>query len=659
MLGVLLLMGVTFSLAAQQQSASVTSPDGRLVVTVACIQEKGGVATGGKLMYSATFLGKSVLDTSALSLELDKGSPLGTAVQITSSKQGQGVDEYTLLFQKTSKVHDAYNYLLVHAKEPGEDHRRLDVEFRAYNGGVALRYIVPQQDALAELHLKQEDTEFRLSTDATDWLLALPNYRSSYESEYVKLPTTALSNQGGVSSSFLIGLPMLIHEPGTAWMALMEADIEGNSSMYVTNPSGNWAGHYFVSKLSPSLDHPDFAVQTTLPYQSPWRVLLINDNPGRLVESTIQYDLNPPNRVADTSWIHAGKSSWNWWVNDADANGKPAFNTENMKRYVDFASESGFRYMMLDAGWSGHDLSHLNGKVDVPELVRYAATKHVQVWVWCYSEAVKKQMKEAFPVFEKWGVAGIKIDFINRDDQNEVQFYYDTAREAAEHHLMVDFHGARTPWGLERTYPNVMSYEAVLGAENDKMGRRDSPADRAVFPFTRLLVGPMDYTPGAFNNATEDGFVPQNTNPMVMGTRAQQLALYVIYQTGIPMVSDSPQMYAGQPGFQFIKDVPADWDSTHVLNGEPGEFVTIARQHGTEWYLGSMTNWTPRKLTVPLNFLPAGDFKAEIYEDAPDADRQPKHVLIHTQKVRSSQTLKLNLAPGGGCAIRFVPAGKS
>jgi alpha-glucosidase len=374
-----------------------------------------------------------------------------------------------------------------------------------------------------------------------------------------------------------------------------------------------------------------------------------------LVESTLQYDLNPPSRVQDTSWIEAGKASWNWWVNDVDANGKPAYTTANMERYVDFAAQSGFRFMMLDAGWSGRSITQLNGKVDVPELVRYAATKKVKIWIWCYSESVMKEMNEAFPLYEKWGVAGIKIDFINRDDQVGVQFYYDVARVAAQHHLMVDFHGTRTPWGLERTYPNVMSYEAVLGMENNKVGRRDSPVDRSVFAFTRTLAGPMDYTPGAFNNATEDGYVAQNTNPMAMGTRAQQLALYVVFQTPIQMVSDSPEMYAGQPAFQFIRDVPASWDSTKVLDGNPGEYIVMARRHGTDWYLGSITNWTPRNLEVPLDFLEAGEYRAEIYADGAGASTNPKDVVIRKQVVRKGQTLKLTLAPGGGCAIRFLP----
>ena len=639
---------------AAPQAVTLASPDGQLVVHFDVRPGKNSSAGNGKLVYSLRFHGKPVLEDSGLALELDDLPALGSDVRIAGADQSNGVDDYTLQFQKTGKVHDPYNSVLVHLIEGGGAHRSMEIEARAYDSGIAFRYCLPKDDEKARFNLRQEDTEFRLTSDATDWLLALPNYRSSYESEYVKLPTSALSNQGGVSSSFLIGLPLLMHEPGVAWLSLTEADIEGNSSMYVTNPSGNWAGHYFVSKLAPRFDHPEYVVEGTLPHHSAWRVLAIADNPGRLVESTLQYDLNPPSRVQDTHWIEAGKASWNWWVNDVDADGKPAYTTANMEHYVDFAAASGFRYMMLDAGWSGRDLTQLNGRVNVPELVRYAATKNVKVWVWCYSEAVMKQMNEAFPLFERWGVAGVKIDFINRDDQVGVQFYYDVARVAAEHHLMVDFHGTRTPWGIERTYPNVMSYEGVLGIENNKVGRRDSPVDRTVFAFTRLLAGPMDYTPGAFNNATEDGFVARNTSPMAMGTRAQQLALYVVFQTPIQMVSDSPQMYAGQPAFQFIRDVPTSWDSTQVLNGEAGEYITIARRHGSNWYLGSITNWTPRTLDVPLSFLGPGEYRAEIYADGRDAATNPKDSSIRKQIVRRGQSLTLKLAPGGGCAIRFV-----
>ena len=641
---------------AQSVPLVLSSPDQQLVMRFATVPTKTDSGQGSKLVYSLTFHGKQLLDDSGLALELDDQPALGSDVHILDSSASEGVDDYTLLHAKVGKVHDAYKSLTVHVAENGGLHRLMTVEARAYNDGIAFRYVLPEQKSIHEFHLKQEDTEFRLSTDATDWALALPNYRSSYESEYVKLVTSALSNQGGVSSHFLIGLPMLIHEPGAAWMALTEADLEGNTGMYVTNPSGNWAGHWFVSKLAPHIDTPDIAVDGTLPHHTAWRVLMVADDPGRFIESSIVYDLSPANRLQDTSWIHPGKASWNWWSGDIGPDGKPAFTTENMKRYVDFSAQSGFPYMMLDAGWAaGSDITRMNGKIDVPELVRYAATKNVKVWIWLYSESVMKQMNEAFPLFEKWGVAGVKIDFINRDDQRGIQFYYDVARAAADHHLMADFHGATKPWGLERTYPNVLSYEAVLGMEQSKAGRRDSPIDRSVFPFTRLLAGPMDYTPGGFDNVTEDAFVARDVNPMVRGTRAQQLALYVIYQTPFQMVSDSPQAYAGQPAFQFIKDVPTSWDATRALNGEPGEFVTIARSHGSEWYLGSMTNWTPRSLQVPLSFLGSGAYTAEIYEDSKDAGVNPKHVAIRKQTVRSGQTLTLNLAAGGGCAIRFIP----
>lgn len=634
----------------------LASPNQRLSIQFTTVAGTEKTGTGGKLVYSVTFAGKQIIDQSSLALELVDQPVLGSNVQIVESTPGKGSDDYTLIAGKASGIHDQYNSVQLRAVESATPNRSLVIEARAYNDGIAFRYVLPEQAGLKELRLKQEDTEFRISTDATTWALALPNYRSSYESEYVKLPITAFSNQGGVSSKFLIGLPLLMHSPGAAWMALTEADLEGNSGMYVTNPSGNWAGHYFVSKLSPRFDDPGLALTGTLPHHSAWRVLLVAEEPGKLMESNIVSDLNPPNRVQDTSWIHPGKASWNWWAGDVGPDGRAAYTTKNMEYYVDFAASSGFPYMLLDAGWAeGRDITKLRGNVDVPELVRYAASKHIKVWIWLYSTSVMDQMKQAFPLFESWGVAGVKIDFINRDDQDGIKFYYDVAQEAAEHHLMVDFHGASKPWGIERTYPNVLSYEAVLGAENSKVARRDSPVDRTVFPFTRMVAGPLDYTPGGFNNATEDEFIGRDVSPMIMGTRAQQLALYVVFQTPFQMVSDSPQAYLDQPAFQFIRDVPAAWDAMRVLNGDPGEYVTIARSHGKEWYLGSITNWTPRELHVPLNFLGVGRYTAEIYQDATDAGTNPKNVSIKKQTVRNSETLTLKLAAGGGCAIRFVP----
>ena len=652
--------GITGPVLAHAQSnpVEVSSPNHEISVyfKVQPSKNKQTAEPDGQLVYSVMFHQKKIFEDSALCLELANQSPLGSAVHITGAIPGSGVENYSLLAGKTSAVHDAYNSLTLQVRESSSAGRIFEIEARVYNSGLAFRYRLPVQTALSRYELTQENTEFRPVMDADAWALRLPNYQSGYESEYVPQVLSALSNQGGVSSYILNGAPMLLHMPGLAWAAVGEANLEGNAAMYLENPTGNWTGHYIITKISPALDGKGPAVDASLPHDSAWRVILIGDTPGELVESNIITDLNPPNRVEDTSWIHPGKASWNWWNGDLGPDGQSAYTTKNMEYYVDFAAESGFPYMMLDAGWSDHDITRMRGNVDVPELVQYAAKKHVKVWIWLYSKAVAEQMQQAFPLYEKWGVAGLKIDFVLRNDQQGIQWYYDVAKLAAEHHLMVDFHGATQPWGIQRTYPNVLDYESVLGLENNKAGRRDGPVNRTTFPFTRMLSGPMDYTPGGFDNVTREDFVARDKNSMVMGTRAQQLALYVVFDEPLAMVSDVPTAYANQPAFRFIKDVPTSWDATKVLNGEPGEFVTIARRHGEEWYLGSLTNWTSRDLSIPLGFLGQGEYTAELYEDASDAAQNPQHVSIRPQTVRSSDTLVLHLASGGGCAIRFVPA---
>lgn len=652
----LILVSALVRVEAQQPQMVLKSPQGDLIMTLAIRSSKGEEAQTGQLVYSVRYRDKVVLEDSMLGLDLEGNAVLGSKVRVTGSESGSGVDDYSLATGKTRHVHDSYQSLTVNVTEDGTAARRFEIEARAYDTGIAFRYVLPEQPrAMKELRLRQETTQFQFSSDAMTWALALPNYRSSYESEYVNLPVSAFSNQGGVASHFLLGLPLLAHEPGTAWLAILEADLEGTAGMYLTNPSGSWLGHGMTSLLSPQFDNPELAVTGWLPFHSAWRVVLVADDPGRLVESNVITSLNPPNALKDTSWIKPGKASWDWWNGDLDANNKPAYTTNNMKRYVDFAAESGFDYFMLDAGWSTDDITKMRGNVDVPELCRYAKTKNVNVWIWLYSSYVMKQMKEAFPLYEQWGVAGLKIDFVNRDDQQGIQFYYDVAREAAAHHLMVDFHGASKPWGIARTFPNVLSYEGILGMEQSKAGARDNPTQRTVYPFTRMLAGPMDYTPGAFNNVTEEGFVARNENPTVMGTRAQQLALYVVYESPFQMVSDSPQAYRGQPGFEFIREVPAAWDETRVLAGKPGESATIARRVGNDWYIGSINNWSVRDITVPLSFLNDGDYKAEIYADAHDAAIEPKHLEISHKTVRKSDALSFRLAPGGGLAIRLQP----
>ena len=644
------------ALGSRAFAATLSSPDGRLVFTIETTAAEGN-SSPQRLVYEVAFRGKPVIQQSALQLDLEGQPPLGGDVRIVNTSASTVDQTFRLVTGKASEVRDHYNALRVDLEENGGMGRKLTMEARAYDDAVAFRYVVPEQKALSQFRLTREGTEFRVAKDATTYALVLPNFRSGYESEYLKLSISAFSNQGGVASKILIGLPLLMELPGVAWVGIAEADLRDYSSLYLMNPSGSWTQHWFESVLAPSLDDPDIIVKGLLPHHSAWRVLLVGDDPGRLVESNVITSLNPPSEIADTSWIHAGRASWDWWNGSLGPDGKRSYTTQTMKYYVDFAAKAGFEYMLVDAGWADrNDITKMNGTVDIPELVRYAKQKGVGIWIWLYGSAVDRQMEEAFPVYEKWGVAGLKIDFILRDDQHGINFYYRAAKEAAAHHLMLDFHGATKPSGLARTFPNVLGYEAVLGMENSKSGTRDNPDYQTTIPFTRMLAGPMDYTPGAFDNVTREEFTPRMESPMVMGTRAHQLAMYAVYQAAFQMVSDSPKAYEGQPEFEFIRDAPATWDETRVLNGRPGECVTIARRHGKKWFLGSLNNWDPRRLDVALDFLGSGNYTAKIYADGEDADRHPKSVHIEQRTLNRTSHLQITLAPGGGYAAEFTPA---
>jgi alpha-glucosidase len=641
---------------SQSGMAVLHSPDGRLAITFQTVTNNQPAPSGGQLGYTVAFQGKPLIEHSALRLELKGQTPLGRQVRMVGATPSKADETYRLVTGKASSVRNRYNALRIEVEETGEPGRKLVVEARAYDDAVAFRYLVPEQTNLSEFCLSKEHTEFRLSKDAITYALVLPNYRSMYESEFVKLPASALANQGGVASTVLLGLPLLMEVPGVAWVAITEADLRDYAAMYLVNPSGSWTGHWFESRLSPHLDDPEIAVTGALPHHSAWRVLLVANEPGKLIESNVIGSLNPESAIGDTAWIHAGKAAWDWWSGSIGAGGTHAYTTENMKHYADFAAKSGFDYLLVDAGWSArNDMTQMNGRVDIPEVVRYAASKNVKVWIWLGAGQTGRQMAEAFALYEKWGVAGVKIDFIERDDQEGIAFYYRVAEEAARHHLMVDFHGSTKPTGMERTYPNVLGYEGVLGMEQSKAGMRDNPDHHVMLPFTRMLAGRMDYTPGGFDNVTKAEFQARSEKPMVMGTRAHHLAMYAVYEAPFQMVSDHPSAYEGQAGFEFIKGVPTTWDETRVLNGVPGEYITIARRSGDEWFLGSMSNWTGRTLDLPLTFLGNGRYSAEIYADAEDADRFPKHLMMKRRSVDRATHLKAQLAPAGGYAVRFRP----
>jgi len=647
-----LLMG---SLAqAQTGSATVSSPNGTIQVTFST------VAGGGQLVYAVTYSGKPVVDRSALGLDVQNQPVLGTNLEITGSRASKIDEIYTPPFGKSGTARNLCNTLSVDLHETKEPHRQLTVEARVFDDGAAFRYVIPSQESLKVLRLVNEKTQFVLADDATTYPLILRNYRTSWEDNY---RTVALS---GIHPESLVALPLLTELPGRAFLAITEADIDNYSGMYLMHNEKN--ARELDARLSPHIDDPGLSVTVKTPARSPWRVLMIAAEPGRLIESHIVDNLNAPPAMADTSWIKPGKAAWDWWSgpSDENVNFRPGKNTATAKHYVDFASKAGFEYFMLDAGWavrkgagpndSASDITRVQPQINMPELLDYAKSKNVKLWLWAHWTDIDRQMEEAFALYEKWGVAGVKIDFMDRDDQWMVEFYHRVARTAAAHHLMIDFHGAYKPDGLSRTYPNVLTREGVLGLEYNKWSARVTPDHNVMLAFTRMLAGPMDYTPGGFHNATRAEFIPRNNEPMVMGTRAHQTALFVVFESPFEMVSDYPEAYDGQKELAFLSAVPSSWDETRVLNAKVGDYITIGRRHGKEWFVGSIAGSHGADLDIPLEFLPPGDFIAEIYSDAPDADYNPTHTVLEQTKVNRAMRLKAKMTSGGGQAIRIRPA---
>lgn len=646
-------------LSAQDADAGfprVASPNGELAVMLLA---RPGDGDAGGLRYIVEFHGRRVLDDSVLGLKLEGQPALGPGMHQVHVESGHMDQTYSIPAGKTSTVRDTYNS----ARADFEDDkaRKLTVEMRAYDDGIAFRMIVPEQAGLKHVRVEHELTEFRFSKDAITYPLILDSFQSSYEDEY------QARNVNGLHRDWLIGLPYLANVPGVAWVGITEADIENYAGMYLRKAREPFAVR---AELSPRIDHPEFAVETDTPVTTPWRVVMVGDEPGRLIESNIVLNLNPPSKIADASWIKAGKTLWDWWSGDyaEHVDFKPGMNTATLKHYIEFASESGIPYMLIDAGWAlanrkspddyaaVADITKFDPNVDMPELLRFAKEKNVKIWVWSHWTSIDQYMEQAFPLFEQWGIAGVKIDFMNRDDQQMVEWYRKVVDLAAKHHLMIDFHGAFKPDGLRRTYPNLVTREGVMGKEYLKWSARTSPVHNTTLPFTRMLAGPLDYTPGAFGNTNREGFIARNVQPMGLGTRAHELALYVVLESPFQMVSDYPERYKGQHDFQFIKQVPTTWDEVRVLNGRPMENITIARRSGKDWYIGSITNWDERTVKVPLSFLGEGKYTAEIYADAPDAATNATHTAFTTQPVDKNTALEVKMVSGGGNAIWIHPA---
>ena len=642
--------------AAQDAPLRLRSPDGKAAIALS-------IDAQGQASYAVEWHGTPVLLPSPLGVQLgDERFERG--LRIASHRESAADATYALVAGKTSRARDRYRQLDVDLVD-GKG-RTLGLVLRAYDDGIALRYRLPLP-ASGDLVVKEDLTGFLFARDARCWALNLGRFGTSHEGEYDPIDASKLRPH------HLIDLPLTCETGnGTTSFAIAEADLDRYAGLYLTGRGDGRLG--VEAKLSPRLDEPSIAVRLSRASiaangaLTPWRVLMLGDAPGALIESNLIGNLNPPTPIKDTSWIKPGKTAWDWWSGGLAPDVPDAgMNTATIKRYIDHAAALKLEYMLVDDGWyvgstgngrynEGADITRAIPQLDLPALIDYGRTRGVGIWVWAHWKALEPRMDAVFAQYQAMGIKGVKVDFMDRDDQQMVAFFHRMLASSAAHKLMLDLHGAYRPTGLNRTWPQYLTQEGVLGAENNKWSLRITPTHNLTLPFTRMLVGPMDYTPGGFRNVAPKDFQVRFLASEVMGTRAHQLAMYVVYDSPLQMVADSPDAYLdadGKPaaGTDFLAMVPASWDETRVLDGAIGERIAIARRKGKDWYIGAMTNEQARTLTLPLAFLGKGKWTATTWADGDAATDLPR-----TQRdVIATDTLVLELAGSGGAAVRLSP----
>ena len=632
--------------ATAQGSYSLFSPNKQIELRI---------RTGDRIQYDVLFKGTALLQNSTFSIDIDHNT-LGVQPRVKDTKQRtyDGTLEPPVR-QKFAKVRENYNELRL------EMEGNYAVVFRAYNEGTAYRFetSLPQ----TEVKVYGEEVSLHFTGDYTAYYPMEESFFSHNERKYLPFKLKE------IPPSSIASLPAVVDTVNGVKVAVAEADIENYPGLWLRGTSSNGLSATFPPyPLKEVLERDrDFRVTETADYIAvtrgtrtyPWRLLGIAEKDGDLITNQLVWLLAKPSQVEDTSWIKPGKVAWDWWnaLNLSNVDFKTGVNTQTYKYYIDFAAKNGLQYIILDEGWYKlGDVMEVVPEINMEELTAYAKQKNVGVILWVVWKSLDDKFDQALDQFQKWGIKGIKIDFMQRDDQKLIDFYYKTCRETAKRHMLVDFHGGQSQITMTRTWPNMISGEGVRGMEWSKWSADSEPQHNVTLPFTRMFLGPMDYTPGAMLNATKKTFAPIFERPMALGTRCHQLAMYVVFESPLQMLSDSPTNYMREPeAMEFLSPVPSVWDETKVLDAKIGEYVLVARRSGHDWYVGAMTNWTGRDLEVDLSFLPSGTFTMDAYQDGMNADRYASDYKRTKTQVNNGQKLKVTLAPGGGWAARIHP----
>jgi alpha-glucosidase len=556
---------------------------------------------------------------------------------------------------KSRLIRDRFNELTIDFKQD------FSLDFRVYDDGIAYRFRTRLPGSIT---IVSEEVVMDFAGDYTVYFPEEESFMTHQERLYKILPLSKITTEQMAS------LPALVEINEGIKVVITESDLWDYPGMYITGSEkspnclqGTFPGVALEEKRENDrnirvIKRADYLAVTKGTRSFPWRVLVIAFGDKILMKSQLVFQLARPLQLKDTSWIKPGKVAWDWWNanNIQGVDFQAGINTDTYKYYIDFAANYNLEYIILDEGWYKlGDLLDINPDINMDELFAYAKKKKVGIILWVVWKTLEDQLPEAMDQFEKWGVKGIKVDFMQRDDQEVVNFYWKIAEEAAKRSMVVDFHGSYKPSGLRRAFPNVLTREGVKGLEHSKWGVNASPENAVIIPFIRMLAGPMDYTPGAMINRTKENFKPIFKQPMSQGTRCHQLAMYVVYESPLQMLADSPSNYYREKEcMEFLSSVPTVWDETRVLAAKLADYILVARKSENEWYVGALTDWTPRELTVDFSFLEPGSFQMTFYEDGVNANRLGSDYKKKEMIIDNYQKLTIKLAPGGGWAARIM-----
>ncbi|MFV0537917.1 MAG: glycoside hydrolase family 97 protein [Dysgonomonas sp.] len=644
----IILLFLLLTLGMSAQKLQIESPDGKIQMEI---------NYGNHLSYSVAYNGKILINESPLGFEFKNEKPMQSDFELTNIPEILSKSDFwePTIRNKHKNIHLSWNELKMNLKEKGDQCRQMEFIVRLYDNGVAFRYQLYGGRKIGNREITKELTGFSLPESSIGWAAKYKrNYTSSQESEFVK---TTLKN---LPVDTVAGLPFLVEIDQKNYIAITEAHIDNYPGFYIGKTDTGIQGQQMLgTKLSPLPGEEENGVKARFSEKivTPWRVIMIGNNPGKFIESEIIAGLNPPCAIDDPSWIKPGMCAWDhWW------SGEVKMEMDVIKEYIDFAAAQGWPYMLIDWQWYGRynkadaDITKPAPQLNMPEILEYARSKNVRCWLWLYCSDVNKNdsYKEAFALYEKWGIAGVKIDFMDRDDQEMVNWYRKIVKKAAEHKLMVNFHGAYKPDGIDRTFPNLLTREGVLGEEYSKFSTRIVPEHNITLAFTRMLAGPMDYTPGGFLNVSVENFKQQSPT-LVANTRCAELSKFVIYESPLTVVSDHPKHILGQPGADFLKVVPTVWDDIRFLSGYPGEYIAIAKKSNSQWFIGAMNNTVKRTIEIETSFLPKGKYELEYWADADNADKKPTELKKKKISISSGDRITIKMNKGGGYVGIFTP----